>query len=89
MFNIVLDYTSKGGGKVFTRLHYIQVAMLHSRVVCFEHMVAWKRCCDMRKVCGYIFEDRKRHNVWHKLNVHRIFSQILQLYMMIFICQIF
>ena len=41
--------------------------MLHIRVVCFEHMAAWKTCCDMQKVCGYIFEGCKRHNVWHTL----------------------
>ena len=53
-------------------LHYIWIVMLHIQVICFEHMAAWKRC-DMRKVCGYIFED-------HKLNVYQIFSQILRLY---------
>ena len=42
--------------------------MLHIRVVCFEHMAAWKGCCDMRKVCGNIFEDR---NVQLNLNVHQ------------------
>ena len=52
--------------------------MLHIWVVCFEHMA--KRCCDMRKVCGYTSEDCKRHTVWHKLNVHQIFSQILHCY---------
>ena len=46
--------------KVFVLLHYIRLVMLHIRVICFEHMAAWKRCCDMRKVCGNIFEDRKR-----------------------------
>ena len=53
-------------------LHYIQLVMLHIWVVCFEHMPAWKRCCDMLKVCCYIFEDckTKRHNVQHKLNMH-------------------
>ena len=49
--------------KRFMHLHYIRVVMLHIWVVCFEHMAAWKRCCDMQKVCGYIFEDHKRHNV--------------------------
>ena len=29
-------------------------------------MAAWKRCCDMQKVCGYNSEDRKRCNVRHK-----------------------
>ena len=44
---------------------------------CFEHMAAWKRL--------------KKRNVRHKLNVHRIFSQILWLYDDIYIgiCQIF
>ena len=51
--------------------------MLHIRVVCFEHLAT---CCDMRKMCGYIFEDCKRLNVQHKLNIYRIFSQILWLY---------
>ena len=36
--------------------------MLHIWVICFEHMAAWKRRCDMQKVCGNIFEDRKRRN---------------------------
>ena len=73
------------------RLHYIQVVMLHIRVICFEHMATWKRCCDMRKVCGHIFEDRKRHNIQPKLNVHQRFSQILGLNNDIYIgiCQIF
>ena len=77
--------------KVFTHLHYIRVVMLHIWVVCFEHMAAWTRCCDMQKVCGYIFEDCKRRTVRHKLNVHRIFNQILWLYDDIYIgiCQIF
>ena len=44
--------------EVFALLHYIRLVMLHIQVVCFEHMAAWKRC-DMRKVCGNIFEDRK------------------------------
>ena len=30
-------------------------------------MAAWKRCSDMRKVCGNIFED---HNIQLNLNVH-------------------
>ena len=34
-------------------------------------MAAWKRCSDMRKVCGNIFEDR---NVQLYLNVHRRFG---------------
>ena len=54
--------------------------MLHIQVVCFEHMATWKRCCDMRKVCGNIFEDRKRCNVQPNLNVHQRFSKILRLY---------
>ena len=66
--------------KGFALLHNIRLVMLHIRVVCFEHMAEWKRCCDMRTVCGSIFEDRKRHNVQHNLNVHQRFSQILQLY---------
>ena len=64
-------------------MHYIWVVMLHIQVICFEHMAAWKSCCDMRKVRGYIFENHKtikRRNVWHKLNIHQIFSQILRLY---------
>ena len=36
-------------------------------------MAAWKRC-DMRNVCGNIFEDHKRHNVQHNLNVHHRFG---------------
>ena len=40
-------------------MHYFRTAMLYIRVICFEHMAAWKRC-DMRKVCGNMFEDRKR-----------------------------
>ena len=43
-------------------------------------MAEWKRSCDMRKVCGYIFEDRKKRNVRHKLNIQWTFSQILWLY---------
>ena len=34
----------------------------------------------MRKVCGNIFEDRKRCNVQPNLNVHQRFSKILRLY---------
>ena len=34
----------------------------------------------MRKVCGNIFEDRKRHNVQSNLNVHQRFSHMLWLY---------
>ena len=34
----------------------------------------------MRKMCGNIFEDRKRRNVQLNLNVHRRFSQIFRLY---------
>ena len=45
----------------------------------FEHIAAWKRCCDMQKVCGNILEDRKRCNVQPNLNVHQKFSQILWL----------
>ena len=80
----------KGEKKVFALLHYIRLIMLHIRVICFEHMAAWKRC-DMRKVCGNIFEDHKRCNVQPNLNVHRKFSQILRLYDDIYIgiCQIF
>ena len=59
------------------RFHYIQLVIWHIWVICFEHMAAWTRCRDMQKVCGNIFED---HNVWHKISVHNIFSQILQLY---------
>ena len=39
----------------------------------------------MRKVCGNIFEDRKRHNVQLNLNIHQRFSQIFQLYEDIYI----
>ena len=69
----------------------IRLAILHIRVICFEHMATWKRCCDMWKVYGYIFEDHKRRNVWHKLNVLHIFSQIWWLYNDIYIgiCRIF
>ena len=34
----------------------------------------------MRKVCGNIFEDRKRQNVQLNLNDHQRFSQIFRLY---------
>ena len=55
--------------------------MLHIRIICVEHMAAWKRRdSDMRKECGNIFEDCKRHNVQPNLNVHQRFSQILRLY---------
>ena len=78
------------GGERFACLHYIRVVMLHIRVICFEHIAAWTRCCDMRKVCGNIFEDRKRCNVQLNLNVHLRFSQIFQLYdIYIGICQTF
>ena len=66
--------------KAFALLHDIQLTMLHVRVICFEHMAAWKGCSDMRKVCGNIFENRKRRNVQLNLNVHQRFSQIFQLY---------
>ena len=49
----------KGKNKVFTLLRYIWLAMLHIRVICFEHMATWKRCSDMQKGCGNIFEDHK------------------------------
>ena len=58
--------------------------MLHIRVICFEHMAEWKRCCDMQKVCGNSFEDRKRHNVQHNLNVDWRYGRILG-YMMILV----
>ena len=48
-------------------------------------MAAWKRHSDMRKVCGNIFEDRKKRNVQLNLNVHQRFSQILRLYDYIYI----
>ena len=64
--------------------HYIQLVILHIQVICFEHMATWKRCCDMQKVCGNTFEDRKMHNVPHNLNVDWRYSRILG-YMMIFI----
>ena len=75
----------KEKNKVFAHLHYIRLAMLHIRVICFQHMVAWKRCSDMRKVCGNIFEDRKKRNVQLNLNVHQRFSQIFWLYDEIYI----
>ena len=50
----------KGKKKVFALLHYIRLAMLHIQVIYFEHMAACKRSSDMRKMCGNIFEDRKR-----------------------------
>ena len=34
----------------------------------------------MQKVCGNIFEDRKRRNIQLNLNVHQRCSQILGLY---------
>ena len=43
-------------------------------------MAAWKRCSDMRKVCGNIFEDHKTLRVQHTLNIHWRFSKILPLY---------
>ena len=57
--------------EVFTSLHYICLVMLHIWVICFEHRdaVTWK-------VCGYIFEDCKRHNVQHKFNVLHIYIYI-------------
>ena len=53
--------------KVFALLHYFWSAMLHIRVICFQHMAAWKRRSDTCKVCGNIFEDR---NVQLYLNIH-------------------
>ena len=67
----------KEKNKVFVLLHYFRLAMLHIRVICFQHMAAWKRLSDMRKMCGNIFEDR---NVQLNSNVHRRFSQIFRLY---------
>ena len=46
------------GKKGFALLHYIQLVMLHIRVVCFEHMAAWKRCCHICERCGNLCEDR-------------------------------
>ena len=48
----------------------------------------WKGCCDMRKVCGNIFEGC---NVRQKINVKHISSRNLRLYDDIYIgiCQIF
>ena len=46
----------------------------------------------MQKVCGDISEDRKWRNIQPNLNVHPRFSQILRLYVDIYIgtiCQIF
>ena len=78
------------GKKVFALLHYIRLVLLHIWVICFEHMAAWKGCCDMQKVCGNIFEDHKRCNVQHNLNIHWRFSKILPLYdIYTGICQIF
>ena len=59
--------------------------MLHIWVICLEHMAAWKRCCDMQKVCGDISEDCKWHNIQPNLKVHQRFSQILWLYNDIYI----
>ena len=70
----------KEGKKSFRTFALHPDSHVHIQVICSEHMAAWKRCCDMRKVCGYIFEDRKRCNVLHELNVYWIFSQILRLY---------
>ena len=42
-----------------------------SRSFAFKHMAAWKRCSDMQKVCGNIFEDR---NIQLNLNVHHRFG---------------
>ena len=69
-------------------LHYIQVVMLHIQVICFQRMAVWKRCYDMRKVCGNIFEGC---NVRQKINVKHISSRNLRLYDDIYIgiCQIF
>ena len=78
--NVQQSIKQARGKKIIVLLHYIQLAMLHIWVICFEHMAAWKRCSDMRKVCGNIFEDCKRHNVQLNLNVHQRFSQILRLY---------
>ena len=61
--NNVQQSIKQAKGFFFKFLHYIWLAMLHNWVICFEHMAAWKRCSDMRKVCGNIFEDRKRCNV--------------------------
>ena len=71
--------------KVFMLLHYIRLVMLRIRVICFEHIAAWKRCSDMRKVCGNIFEDRKRRNVQLNFNIQQRFSQIFRLYNDIYI----
>ena len=59
------------GKKVFAPLHYIRLVMLHLRVICFEQMASWKRCSDMRKVCGNISEDR---NIQLNVNVHGRFG---------------
>ena len=69
-------------------LCYIWLAMLHIRVICFYHMAARKRCSDMWKVCGNIFEDNKKQL---NLNVDWRFSQTFQLYDDIYIdiCRIF
>ena len=80
--NVQTILTSKRGKKLrFTHWHYIWVVMLHIQVICFECMAAWKRCCDMRQVCGNIFEDC---NVRQKLNVTRCLVETYG-YMMIFI----
>ena len=89
--NVQQSIKQAKGKKIIVLLHYIRLATLHIWVICFEHMTAWKSCSDMRKVCGNIFEDCKRHNVQLNLNVHQRFSQILWLYDDIYIgiCWIF
>ena len=59
-------------------LHYIQLVMLHIRVICFEHMATWKRC----KRCVVIFLKTVKAN----LNVQR-FSPIC--YTMIFVLVVY
>ena len=81
-FDKILDEISKRKKNV--HLHYIRLVILHIQVVCFEHVATWKRCCDMQKVCGNSFEDRKRHNVQHNLNVDWRYGRILG-YMMILV----
>ena len=37
------------------KTRFSHLVMLHIWVICFQHMAAWKRRCDMQKVGGNIF----------------------------------